>query len=352
MSQAPAVPVQRLARLDGLRGLAACVVAFGYHAGNLFAPDALAGYGPVAGWLLNWGWTFVDLFFVISGFIFAHVYLRDGALSGGRALADFAVARFARLYPLHLLMLLVVALAFWDKPENTVHAFMLNLGMMQVFAQPMAHTFVGPSWSLSVEVLCYILFAMAAASRRALLMVVTWGAALGGMAWLAVYGSPGGPWTGDVFARGFFGFFTGQLLWHARGQLAQVSWPLAAFALAFGLTADVGSWSPLLPLGLLAWPAALLLALRSPIMESRFMLWLGDRSYAIYLIHLPLIDWFLKFNTPVSGGFATVLLSWGLLVAAVLAISDLTLKFVENPARVAIRKAWARLPSTPRAATA
>lgn len=323
------------------------MVAFGYHAGNLFAPGALSGYGPLVDWSLNWGWTFVDLFFVISGFIFAHVYLRSDALSSGRALADFGVARIARLYPLHLLMLVVVAVAFWGKPENTAHAFVLNLAMMQVFAEPMAHTFVGPSWSLSVEVLCYVLFGLAAGSRRSMLMLVTWAAALGGMAWLALFGAPGGPWTGDVFARGFFGFFTGQLLWHARGRLDELGTPLALAMLGCGLVANVGEFSPLLPLGLLAWPAALILALRSPLMESRIMLWLGDRSYAIYLIHLPLVDFFLKHNAAITGGPLTVLATLALFVAVVLGLSHLTLRFVELPARIAIRRAWAHWQQVP-----
>ena len=344
--------VQRLARFDGLRGLAACVVAFGYHAGNLFAPGTLSGYGPVVDWSLTWGWTFVDLFFVISGFIFAHVYLSNGALGSGRALADFAVARIARLYPLHLLMLVLVAAAFWGKPENTAHAFALNLAMMQVFAEPMAHTFVGPSWSLSAEVLCYVLFALAAGSRRTMLMLVTWLAALGGLAWLVLFGAPGGPWTGDVFARGFFGFFTGQLLWHARDRMNEVSTPLALVMLGCGLVANVGAYSQLLPLGLLAWPAALILALRSPLMEGRIMLWLGDRSYAIYLIHLPLVDLFLKYRPPVTAGPVTVVATLALFVALVLALSHLTLGYVERPARVAIRKAWERWQPVPHSGAA
>lgn len=333
---------ERLARLDGLRGLAACVVAFGYHAGNLFTREALSGYGPLTDWTLRWGWTCVDLFFVISGFIFAHVYLKPGALAGGRALADFAVARFARLYPLHLLMLLATALAFWGKTENTLPAFLLNLGVLQVFSGQMGHVYVGPSWSLSVEVICYVIFALTAGLCRPLLMPVTWCAALGGAVWLLLYGPPGGPWAGDVIARGLFGFFTGQLLWHARSQMARVSWPVLAAALVFGIAANVGTLSPLLPLGLLAWPAALVLALRLPFMESAAMRWLGDRSYAIYLVHMPLIDWFLAHNGKLSGGAGTAALAFTVFVVVVLALSDLTLKWIETPARRAIRESWAR----------
>lgn len=332
--------VQRLGRLDGLRGIAACVVAFGYHAGYLFVPEATAGFGPLTDWTLHWGWTCVDLFFVISGYIFAHVYLRPGALSDGRALRDFALARVARLYPLHLLALVVVALAFWGRPENSPAAFALHLLMMQAFADPVAHTFVGPSWSLSIEVLCYVVFALSAVFWRSAVRPLAWALMLGGAAWLFLLGPPGGPWSGDIFARGFFGFFMGQLLWHGRDHLAALSTPLLLAMLAAGLALDAGAISPLLPLGFLAWPAALGLALRWSLMESRAMLWLGDRSYAIYLIHMPLVEGLNAALGKLDVAPATVLLVFAGFVVTVLALSDLTLRMVEKPARRWIRS-WA-----------
>ncbi len=154
----------RLARLDGLRGIAACGVAFTYHAWALIGDDAVGTYAGPGSMLLDWlhrsGWLFVDMFFLLSGFIFAHVYLGRGLLSSPRELADFAVARFARLYPLHLVMLLVTALLFWGKADNTPLAFLAHLTMLQALVQPVAQTFDGPTWSLSVEAACYLLFAV------------------------------------------------------------------------------------------------------------------------------------------------------------------------------------------------
>lgn len=71
----PAEAPARLTRLDGLRGIAACVVAFAYHPRSLFAPELFTGHGALLAWLSHWGWAFVDLFFLLSGYIFAHVYL-------------------------------------------------------------------------------------------------------------------------------------------------------------------------------------------------------------------------------------------------------------------------------------
>ncbi|HRE35527.1 MAG TPA: acyltransferase family protein, partial [Sphingopyxis terrae] len=107
--------IGRLKQLDGVRGLAACAVAFGYHSKILFERAVFEdGWGgPVAAWLRDNGWTAVDLFFLLSGFVFAHVYRFGESLQSTRALADFTVARIARLYPLHLFMLVCCAATFW-----------------------------------------------------------------------------------------------------------------------------------------------------------------------------------------------------------------------------------------------
>ena len=58
------------------------------------------------------GWMAVDFFFVLSGFIFFRLYSR--AISAGDVGAwEFFVLRFSRLYPLHLLTLLLVAGLQW-----------------------------------------------------------------------------------------------------------------------------------------------------------------------------------------------------------------------------------------------
>ena len=85
----------RLDHLDGIRGVAAFCVMMGH----IRWPSALATLPPfhtISLW--------VDFFFVLSGFVIAHVYL--DRLAGGMPVLAFMGRRFARLYPLHLLMLL------------------------------------------------------------------------------------------------------------------------------------------------------------------------------------------------------------------------------------------------------
>lgn len=339
----PAEAPARLTRLDGLRGIAACVVAFAYHPRSLFAPDLFTGHGAVLAWLSHWGWAFVDLFFLLSGYIFAHVYLAGAKLARPGALEQFAVARAARLYPLHLLTLLLVAAYAWGEGGNTVGAFALHLVMAQNFVRPVPDTFNGPAWSLSVEVCCYLLFAFAAMrgnGRR--LWLVTGLAITLGLGHLLVNGLPEGPWVADNLPRGLLGFFLGQVLWQFRAALARVPWPVLAALLAAGLVLPTGGFSSLLPLVLLAFPAALLLALRSAWLDWPLMHWLGDRSYAIYLIHLPVIAMVKRQTGPVPGDGPLVWALYAGIAALVLLLSDLAYRRFEMPARRAIRRAWER----------
>lgn len=323
----------RLARLDGLRGIAAFGVAL-HHLFLHYADWPYATGAVLATWLRDWGWTFVDLFFVLSGYVFAHVYLAGESLRGRRGLADFAVARIARLYPLHLVMLLVVALFVYGSAHNGPLEFAANLLMLQALLHPFAQSFNQPSWSLSVEALCYLVFALGAhAGPGALARLSGWIIALSAL-YLALFGRAE---IADALPRGFLGFFVGQALWHGRERLARVpSWLLSALLVAgvAGLALPV---SPSFPLTLCAWPAALLLALRLPLMEARPLLWLGDRSYAVYLINLPLI--FAAGALLGRGGGLAAQLG---IVAALLLASEASFRLIEAPARRAIRAVWAR----------
>lgn len=340
MSLAPV----RLARLDGLRGIAACGVAFFYHARALFAEGALDTGVRLLDWPHLYGWLFVDLFFVLSGYVFAHVYLGRGLLAREGDLRDFAVARFARLYPLHLVMLIISAAAYWGaNPANTPLAFAGHLLMVQAAVRPVAHSFIGPSWSLSVEVACYFLFAMAAISGARTLRLVTGGAVLFGLALLLANASAQGPWAADGFPRGFLGFFVGQVLWHGRAILARVpGWALlGSMALGAALPPE-GPWGAIVPFAVLVFPAAVVLALRTAWLESPVLLWLGDRSYAIYLIHLVPRDLYLRGHGQLGGSAAEIVLGHLVFAGVSLILADIALRWIEMPARRQIRAAWER----------
>jgi peptidoglycan/LPS O-acetylase OafA/YrhL len=86
----------RIQCLDGLRGIAAIAV-MEFHFAIFFLPQARL-FDIFPG--LDRAYLAVDLFFLISGFVMAHVYGQRLALDLRGHWLKFGIARFARLYPL------------------------------------------------------------------------------------------------------------------------------------------------------------------------------------------------------------------------------------------------------------
>src|SRR5690242_10504277 len=97
-----------LPALTGVRGYAALAVVL-YH-------YRVPGFG--------WGWLSVDVFFVLSGFVLAHVY-RDGLRP-----SEFLWARFARTIPTHLVATSLVGLAMMQFTDITPAALLCNLALV------------------------------------------------------------------------------------------------------------------------------------------------------------------------------------------------------------------------------
>jgi peptidoglycan/LPS O-acetylase OafA/YrhL len=115
---------------------------------------------------------FVDFFFVLSGFVLTHSYGFNNHLT----LKPFIVARFFRLYPLHLFMLAIFivlelaklaafnygGLVFTNEPfsgDNAIHEILPNLLLLQSWLPfTSSLSFNYPSWSISIEYYIYLLF--------------------------------------------------------------------------------------------------------------------------------------------------------------------------------------------------
>ena len=111
------------------------------------------------------GFYGVHVFYTISGFVFAHVYLSiDRKITS----KEFFLNRFARLYPLHFATLIIVALlqilhllssnSFQIIMVNDVYHFILNLFFISSWGFEKGHSFNGPIWSFSIEVAIYFAF--------------------------------------------------------------------------------------------------------------------------------------------------------------------------------------------------
>jgi peptidoglycan/LPS O-acetylase OafA/YrhL len=94
---------RRLPSLTSLRGIAALWVVLYHYCGT-------AQYFPNLditphSYLISKGYLAVDMFFMLSGLVMTHVYYRSQSI--GRHYRGFLAARVARLYPLHIFILLL-----------------------------------------------------------------------------------------------------------------------------------------------------------------------------------------------------------------------------------------------------
>lgn len=332
----------KLAQIDGLRGIAAVLLATSFHQFLLLGQIRSGPFDniPALNWLHIYGWTMVDLFFVVSGFIFAHVYLRDGAMRKDVSFLEFAKARFARLYPLHLATLIIVAgLVLWGSPlgteskVNDLWHFSLNLVMLQQSGLNSGMSFNSPSWSVSVEIFCYIAFYLAAARGDQFLSILALIAVLVGIT-IADHNNP----TAYYIGRGFVGFFVGYFIWRYQKILLKLHWAiyLAIAVIALNLRPEFISYGVFLSLS--AWPALLLTVLNTDWLSHPIFRWLGDRSYSIYLIHVPVyyaVNLFVFDGLAVPDGqhLPALLSSW----TCILLIAHFSYVRFEAPARKAIR---------------
>jgi peptidoglycan/LPS O-acetylase OafA/YrhL len=161
--------MQKIDSLTGLRAFAAIWVVLFHYRYGIRADD----YGALA-FIFRRGYLGVPVFFTLSGFILAHVHRRDFA-TGIRA-ADalrFLWLRLARVYPVHLAMLLGMALVLMPlhimqrEAADTPYSFALNLFLLQAWGFVDGVSWNEVSWSISSEWFAYLLFpALALATRR------------------------------------------------------------------------------------------------------------------------------------------------------------------------------------------
>jgi len=102
------------------------------------------------------GFLGVSFFFILSGFILAYSY-QEKLLTRKVSFRKFFVARVARIYPMHLLTLLIaLPLSYSTFFPNIVYNFFL----IQSFVpdESVFFSFNAPSWSISDEMFFYLLF--------------------------------------------------------------------------------------------------------------------------------------------------------------------------------------------------
>lgn len=125
------------------------------------------------------GWIAVQFFFLLSGFIFFKFYLNK--INKKRiSFYNFFILRISRLYPLHLITLIFVLLIyflldssnFYNPIKVDFEHFIYNLFLIQEWGISSFASFNEPSWSISVEMLMYIIFFYVASRKNKFLFSI------------------------------------------------------------------------------------------------------------------------------------------------------------------------------------
>ena len=368
---------QDLKPLTSLRFIAAFWVLL-YHFKDHLGLD-LGRFGLVAH-----GYLGVDLFFTLSGFILAHVYL-TGLEAGEFGYGGFLKNRIARVYPMHLaalgaMLVLFAGASVLGVGETDPGAFRLSdlpahLTMTHAWGLTPSVGWNFPSWSISAEWAAYLLFPLIAGlvlkMKRApvLMAVLALEACL--LSYIALDNLRAFvPWVGRDFSQmtaqiGALRIMPSFLLGVALYNLGRThalprgwAWPVVMASAAWIVAATSFNWWPgFVWFGLAGALFGLAETSRQGVdapMASKGFVFLGAASYALYMIHLPVdIVWFHaleKFGvTESSNVIVRVAAVAGVFIACIVASSAAYL-WIEEPARKWVRKF--ELPRFARAKTA
>jgi peptidoglycan/LPS O-acetylase OafA/YrhL len=305
----------RLNSLDAARGIASLSVVlchwqhFFYESGKLpehFNQQAQPLYGILAAFYEHGGHIAVPFFFTLSGFVFFWLY-REKFFNRSCSLASFAISRFARLYPLHIVTLVAVLVlqlvflanysSYFVYTHNDAYHFILNLIFGSYWGFEKGWSFNAPIWSVSIEIGLYAAFFMAA-----YLGTAGWKSTAAWVATLVVLpylGLASGRWIQplECFFLGGLTFYALDFYFHhplrskktdhAIIVTAVSSWVLMFTSHHFSmlLLNHFQLYSRVLfPLTIFG----LILLECSDHFDFRRIKWMGDITYSSYLLHFPL----------------------------------------------------------------
>jgi peptidoglycan/LPS O-acetylase OafA/YrhL len=303
---APPTSGIRFSALDGWRGLAALAVVLFHSPFQCHFQESQ---------LVQNSYLLVDFFFVLSGFVISHSYLRRLRRPGG--LGSFVIRRIGRLWPLHVFMLgafvllELVKLLLIDKGQfehrtppfsggNSLASLFASLFLAQSLGLFSSVTWNAPSWSISVEFYTYVLFAVAAwAIRRNLVPVAI--VLIVGSLWIIVKFAHGFMGVGVDYGlfRCIAGFFMGYLTYrvYCAGWIRPVggAMPLETVALALALLfllyagRDMPTLAAPFVFSLVVFVFALERGPISRLLRHQPFRALGEWSYSVYMVHAFLV---------------------------------------------------------------
>ena len=344
----------RIEQLTFTRFLAAIIIVV-FHFGKGVFPFNLPGLTT----LISFGYIGVSYFFTLSGFVMIVAYGKDGQSINTK---NYYINRLAKIYPVYIVALLLSLLAI--RPAVTAPKLGAEVVLLQSFIPKYLPSYNLPDWSLSVELLFYLLFPLLLNYFYNKSSLLKTGLVISGL-WILsqVINSMlanSGDHT-DTYRNFIYYNPIGHLNEFLAGNLAGLAYlhycrknyfandrPLLILAVVAVLGVLLLRWMQLLGInwpvnfhnGLLVVffvPLILLLALNkgyfSKVLSNPVLVFLGEISYCIYILQLPLstlfTGWF-KLNNPVAGLY--------LFVIFLIVCSSAVYLFVEIPGKKLIKK--------------
>ena len=360
--------IQYIPAIDGLRAVAVIAVML-YHLGFTWIPGGFLG---------------VDLFFVISGYVITRLLLDSIAQSGGLDLRGFYIARARRLLPALIFMLVstTIAIGIWapdtikrlltDTPfslTGTMNWWLVahHQDYFESIGRPplLQHT-----WSLAVETQFYLVwplilyFILKQFGKKHIPLASLAIAAASGITLLLVSFSLDASNASKVSHVYFgtdthsIGLFLGAALavsWIPQNFTKTVSKKAQDFIDGVGFVGFIGILAAFLfidetqpTLYKIAFPlagvcgAAIVMSVVhpasrfAPVLQNPVFLWIGERSYAIYLWHWVIF----QVTRPTVDLAGQEWALYALRILIVLALSDISLRFVELPIRRGVIQFW------------
>jgi peptidoglycan/LPS O-acetylase OafA/YrhL len=360
--------IQYIPAIDGLRAVAVIAVML-YHLGVDWIPGGFLG---------------VDLFFVISGYVITRLLLDSIQQRGGLDLRDFYLARIRRLVPPLVFMLLVTSIVVGLWAPDTTKKFLTDApfslfgGMnwwlvfnhQDYFANSGRPPLLQHTWSLAVEAQFYLLWPLILLlvlrffGKKLIPAAALVIAAISGIALMFVSFQLDAANSSKVSHVYFgtdthsIGLFLGAALavsWIPQNFHEKVSRRAQDFIDGVGVFGFLGILATFLlidetkpTLYKLAFPlagifgTAILISIVhpasrfAPLLRNKVLLWIGERSYAIYLWHWVIFQ-ISRPQVDLEGQ------DWALFtlrILLVLALSDISLRLVELPIRSGAVAYW------------
>ena len=360
--------IQSLTPLRGIAALLVCVYHF--HSKYVLTDEILKVTS-----FFSKGYLWVDFFFILSGFIMCHVYLKTFSSETSRVdYNKFIFSRFSRIYPLHIFIFSLLFVLEIGK-LILLNAFQYKLGsepfgqispsrhrklrsiIPTIFLLPNLGRWNPPAWSISAEFAMYLIFPFCLRffikgkssqifSKMTLLF-------LGLLVFRLFLEESNGRISGlhpsfNGWVQCFFEFFLGVLVYRVfKEDLLRTILGNNLFLVAVLISIAIIMHHSFNDIFLV--PCFILLILSasyckgfiSNVLNTKAMIFLGDISYSVYLVHGPLMEicenlWELAFKTNLilslsnTVDVGAIVVSF-LFLSLVICAATLTHKYIEVP---------------------